>query len=59
MPQLEKWFHAEFRQAQSSVVELPHAREFLEFCRAKKIRTFLLSTIHADHFAVQCRRDRL
>ena len=37
------------------MVELPHAREFLEFCRAKKIRTFLLSTIHADHFAVQCR----
>jgi phosphoglycolate phosphatase len=55
MARLEKWFHTEFRQSQGSVVELPHAREFLEFCRAKKIRTFLLSTIHADHFAVQCR----
>jgi len=33
---------------------LPHAREFLEFCRAKKFRTFLLSTVHADHFKVQC-----
>ncbi|HTA95629.1 MAG TPA: NUDIX domain-containing protein [Verrucomicrobiae bacterium] len=54
MPQLEKWFHAEFRRSQDSVVELPHAREFLKFCRAKKIRTFLLSTVHADHFKVQC-----
>jgi phosphoglycolate phosphatase len=54
MPQLENWFHAEFRRAQNSVVELPHAREFLQFCRAHKIRTFLLSTVHADHFKVQC-----
>jgi phosphoglycolate phosphatase-like HAD superfamily hydrolase/ADP-ribose pyrophosphatase YjhB (NUDIX family) len=52
---LEAWFHGEFRQAQASVNELPHAREFLEFCRAKKFRTFLLSTIHAEHFATQCR----
>jgi len=54
MPQLEEWFHAEFRRAQASVCELPHAREFLEFCRAHKIRAFLLSTVHADHFKVQC-----
>jgi phosphoglycolate phosphatase-like HAD superfamily hydrolase/ADP-ribose pyrophosphatase YjhB (NUDIX family) len=54
MPQLEEWFHAEFRRAQTSVAELPHARAFLEFCRAKKIRAFLLSTIHTDHFKVQC-----
>jgi ADP-ribose pyrophosphatase YjhB (NUDIX family) len=52
---LETWFHGEFRQAQASVAELPHARAFLEFCRAKKLRTFLLSTIHADHFAAQNR----
>jgi phosphoglycolate phosphatase len=57
MAQLEEWFHAEFRVAQSSVVELPHAREFLEFCRAKKFRTFLLSTVHGDHFKVQCREN--
>ena len=54
MAQLEEWFHTEFRQAQSSVIELPHAREFLKFCRTKKIRTFLLSTVHGDHFKVQC-----
>jgi phosphoglycolate phosphatase len=55
MPQLENWFHSSFKQAQASVVELPYAREFLEFCRAKKLRTFLLSTIHAEHFAAQNR----
>jgi phosphoglycolate phosphatase-like HAD superfamily hydrolase/ADP-ribose pyrophosphatase YjhB (NUDIX family) len=54
MEKLENWFHAEFRRSQESVVELPHAREFLKFCRAKKFRTFLLSTVHADHFKVQC-----
>jgi phosphoglycolate phosphatase len=53
MPQLETWFHSEFRQSQHSVCELPHAREFLEFCRARKLRTFLLSTVHEDYFAVQ------
>jgi phosphoglycolate phosphatase len=55
MPQLESWFHSSFKQAQTSVVELPHAREFLKFCREKKLRTFLLSTVHADYFKAQCR----
>ena len=53
LPQLETWFHSEFKQAQDSVCELPHARAFLEFCRQRKVRTFLLSTVHPDHFAVQ------
>ena len=55
MPQLENWFHSSFKDAQESVIELPHAREFLKFCRAKKLRTFLLSTVHGDYFAAQCR----
>lgn len=53
LPQLEDWFHTRFRQVQDSVCELPHARGFLEFCRKHKRRSFLLSTIHRDHFAVQ------
>lgn len=53
LPQLEEWFHGRFRQVQDSVCALPHARDFLEFCRAHKMRTFLLSTVHRDHFAVQ------
>lgn len=53
--QLEDWFHSEFRRAQTSVVELPHAREFLHYCRANNFRTFLLSSIHGDHFKLQNR----
>jgi phosphoglycolate phosphatase-like HAD superfamily hydrolase/ADP-ribose pyrophosphatase YjhB (NUDIX family) len=53
LPQLEDWFHSRFRQVQDSVCELPHARDFLEFCRASKLRTFVLSTVHRDHFTVQ------
>jgi ADP-ribose pyrophosphatase YjhB (NUDIX family)/phosphoglycolate phosphatase-like HAD superfamily hydrolase len=55
LPQLEAWFHGRFRQAQDSVVALPHAREFLEFCRARRMRTFLLSTVAPEHFAAQSR----
>lgn len=54
MPQLEEWFHAEFKRAQTAVCELPHARSFLEFCRKNKLRLFLLSSVHDDHFLVQC-----
>lgn len=53
LPQLESWFHSEFRQAQDSVCELPHAREFLEFCRKHHLHTFVLSTVHQDYFAKQ------
>jgi phosphoglycolate phosphatase-like HAD superfamily hydrolase/ADP-ribose pyrophosphatase YjhB (NUDIX family) len=55
MPQLEEWFHSSFRQVQGSVCELPYARDFLEFCRAKKLRTFLLSTVHDDYYTAQAR----
>lgn len=56
LPRLEAWFHGKFREVQDSVAELPHARDFLEFCRAKGLRTLLLSTLHPDHFAVQARK---
>jgi phosphoglycolate phosphatase-like HAD superfamily hydrolase/ADP-ribose pyrophosphatase YjhB (NUDIX family) len=54
LPQLENWFHTSFKQAQDSVGELPYARDFLKFCRAQKLQTFLLSTVHHDHFRAQC-----
>jgi phosphoglycolate phosphatase-like HAD superfamily hydrolase len=53
MPQLEAWFHGRFGEAQDSVCETPHAREFLEFCRARGLRTFLLSTVAHEYFARQ------
>lgn len=55
MDQLESWFHGRFRQCQASVRPLPHARAFLEFSREQRLRTFLLSTVASDHFAVQNR----
>jgi phosphoglycolate phosphatase-like HAD superfamily hydrolase/ADP-ribose pyrophosphatase YjhB (NUDIX family) len=53
LPQLEEWFHGRYKQVRDSVCALPYAREFLEFCRARKLRTFVLSTVHRDHFAIQ------
>lgn len=53
MPKLEGWFHEGFRREQHSVCALPHAREFLEFCRTRFVRTFLLSTVHPDYWKVQ------
>jgi len=53
MAQLETWFHAHFKEAQMAVTELPHARDFLLFCRERKLRTFLLSTVHRSQFTLQ------
>jgi phosphoglycolate phosphatase-like HAD superfamily hydrolase/ADP-ribose pyrophosphatase YjhB (NUDIX family) len=53
LPQLEIWFHSHFRQTQESVIALPHSEEFLKFCRAHNIRTFLLSTVAEEHFTKQ------
>jgi len=51
LARLESWFHEEFRRYEQLVKELPHARDFLQFCRDRGVRTFLLSTLHPDHFA--------
>ena len=51
MEQLEAWYHPAFHAEQHSVKELPHARAFLEFCRAQGVRSFILSSIHSNHFA--------
>ncbi len=53
LAQLEVWYHDKFQHVQESVCALPHAREFLEFCRALNLKTYLLSSVHPDHFAVQ------
>ena len=55
LAQLEAWFHSRFRAVQSSVVALPHARKFLEFCRQQRVRTFLLSTVADEHFVAQAK----
>ena len=53
LPELEGWFLEGFKLAQDTVTPLPHAREFLEFCRQHGLRTFLLSAVHPALFAQQ------
>jgi phosphoglycolate phosphatase-like HAD superfamily hydrolase/ADP-ribose pyrophosphatase YjhB (NUDIX family) len=53
LEKLEACFHTHFARMQEKVVELPHAREFLQFCRKHKIRTFLLSTVSIHYWAKQ------
>jgi phosphoglycolate phosphatase len=55
MDQLETWFHEHFRQVQDLVVPLPHAREFLEATRAHGLRTFVLTSVHEEHWHKQAR----
>lgn len=50
LPKLEEWFHQHFRRVQDLVTDLPHAREFLCYCRERGIRMFVLSTIHEEYF---------
>jgi phosphoglycolate phosphatase-like HAD superfamily hydrolase/ADP-ribose pyrophosphatase YjhB (NUDIX family) len=50
---LERSFHGHFSRVQDQVAALPHAREFLLFCRRRGLRTFVLSTVHKDYFALQ------
>ena len=53
MDQLEEWFHGSFRRLQDLVEGLPHAREFLRFCRDRHVNTFLLSTVSEEHYQKQ------
>jgi phosphoglycolate phosphatase-like HAD superfamily hydrolase/ADP-ribose pyrophosphatase YjhB (NUDIX family) len=53
LAQLEEWFHERYKQVQDAVIEMPYAREFLERCRERGVRMFVLSSVHRDHWAAQ------
>ncbi len=53
LAQLEVWFHRHFKESQAAVIALPHARDFLEFCRSQGVRTFLLTAVHPAYYAIQ------
>ena len=59
LPQLEQWFHERFPQLQYMVTELPHARQFLEFCRGRGVLTFVLSSVNHDYYLAQAERAGL
>lgn len=56
LEQLEKWYKESFAEEQKEIKQLPYAREFFDFCQQSGLRTFLLSTIHPDHYKAQSAR---
>ncbi len=56
LEQLEKWYKLSFADEQKTIELLPFAQEFFNFCKSKHLRTFLLSTIHPDHYREQSSR---
>jgi phosphoglycolate phosphatase-like HAD superfamily hydrolase/ADP-ribose pyrophosphatase YjhB (NUDIX family) len=53
---LERWFHERFRQVQDRVTVLPHAREFLEYCRSHGCRVVVLTTVPELYWRAQAER---
>ncbi len=56
LDELENHFRHAFKVSQAPVAVLPHAREFLEFCKARGVRCFILSSVDAKEFDIQCRQ---
>ena len=56
LEQLEEWYKLSFSNEQKNIEPLPFAQEFFRFCKSKRLRTFLLSTIHPDHYREQSER---
>jgi phosphoglycolate phosphatase-like HAD superfamily hydrolase/ADP-ribose pyrophosphatase YjhB (NUDIX family) len=54
--QLERWFRDSFEETQDFISELPHARCFLQFCRARSVQTFVLSAVFRNHYQAQAER---
>ena len=48
--QLETWFHEAYIPLQDNVEALDHAEDFLQFVKSKRIRTFLFSSMHQQHY---------
>lgn len=53
--ELEGHFRHAFRISEEPVRVLPHARAFMEYCRARGIRCFALTSVDAKAFDAQCR----
>jgi phosphoglycolate phosphatase-like HAD superfamily hydrolase/8-oxo-dGTP pyrophosphatase MutT (NUDIX family) len=53
LPELDHHYHTAFKLLQTGIAPLPHALEFLEYLEEREMPTFLLSTIHHEHFETQ------
>lgn len=56
MEEVERLYHEYFEPVQDEVQLLPHALDFLEFCKQSGRRLFILSTVKKDHFLRQAER---
>ncbi len=54
---VEELFHEQYGSSRLLVDELPHASSFLEFCRERGLKTFLLSTLHRGHYDALAARN--
>jgi phosphoglycolate phosphatase len=52
---LEPVFHAAFERSEDRALPLPHAHDFLNWCRAQGHRCFVLSAAHPAHLESQSR----
>ena len=52
---LEKYYRHAFDNAVTQVTIIPHAREFLDFCRSRGIRCFILTSMDPRAFDEQAR----
>lgn len=53
MVELDHHYHTSFKLLQENIQLLPHALDFLNYCRDQKLNLFILSTIHQEHWNVQ------
>ncbi len=59
MEELEGYYRYAFDRAASSIRLLPHARAFMDFCRSRGIRCFVLTSMDSNAFDQQVREQGL
>jgi phosphoglycolate phosphatase-like HAD superfamily hydrolase/8-oxo-dGTP pyrophosphatase MutT (NUDIX family) len=53
LAELDDQYHSSFKILQNGIALLPHALDFLDYLQDRGLPTFLLSSIHRDHFEAQ------
>ena len=53
LAELDDQYHSSFKVLQNGIALLPHAQDFLDYLSGRGLPTFLLSSIHREHFEAQ------
>ncbi len=53
LAELDHHYHTAFKTLQNGIAALPHSLDFLDYLQSRSLPTFLLSSIHNDHFEAQ------